>query len=120
MNLHVHCNGLIATTELRRHLERRLVFALGRFDHEVGRIVVRLADLNGPKGGIDKFVTLRVLGRRLKTLVVTDTDADLFVAIDRAAERLGRALGRALARMHPRRRASRVLLPERARTPRRR
>lgn len=98
MNLHVHSNGLIATPTLREHLERRLGFALGRFGAEVSQVRVWLADTNGPRGGVDKEVRLRVQGRRLKTLVVTDTDVNLLAAIDRAAERTGNAIARALER----------------------
>ncbi len=98
MILHVHSTGLNATPTLREHLERRLAFALGRFGEEVGQVRVWLADTNGPRGGVDKQVRLRVQGRRLKTLVVTDSDANLLAAIDRATERIGNAIARALDR----------------------
>lgn len=120
MKLQVHWNGLAATPTLREHLERRLAFALGRFGDEVRQVHARLADLNGPKGGVDKLVSLRVSGRRLKTLMVTDSDSNLCAAIDRAADRIGRAIGRALERIQDRGFVNRELLPERARTTRRR
>ncbi|MBI5434432.1 MAG: HPF/RaiA family ribosome-associated protein [Planctomycetes bacterium] len=120
MKLQVHWNGLIATPTLREHLERRLTVALGRFGEEVGHVWARLADLNGPKGGIDKLVSLRVRGRRLKTLMVTDSDSNLCAAIDRASDRIGRAIARALDKSHGHNRQHQQLLPERARTPRRR
>jgi len=118
MKLQVHWNGLSATPGLREHLERRLAFALGRFGDEVSQVRVRLADCNGPRGGVDKQVGLRVRGRRLKTVVVTDSDASLRAAIDRAADRTGRAIGRALERARGDLRPHVRLLPERARTPR--
>jgi ribosomal subunit interface protein len=120
MKLQVHWNGLTATPTLRDHLERRLAFALGRFGEEIRHVHARLADLNGPKGGVDKLVSLRVTGRRLKSLMVTDSDANLCAAIDRAADRIGRAIGRALERRQERGRENLDLVPERARTPRRR
>lgn len=109
MTLHTHWNGLTATTTLREHLERRLAFALGRFGEEIHHVNARVADLNGPKGGIDKLVSLRVHGRRLKSLVVTDADANLFAAIDRAADRIGRAIGRTLERGNSRSRRDKAL-----------
>lgn len=120
MKLQIHWNGLTATPTLREHLERRLAFALGRFGDEVHQVWARLADLNGPKGGVDKLVSLRVRGRRLRTLMVTDSDSNLCAAIDRAADRIGRAIGRALERTQQRGRTEHGLLPQRARTPRRR
>jgi hypothetical protein len=118
--LQVHWNGLNAAPTLREHLERRLAFALGRFGKEIQHVWARVVDLNGPKGGVDKFVSLRVRGRRLKTLMVTDSDSCLGAAIDRASDRIGRAIGRALERRLDRLHEHRELFPERARTPRRR
>lgn len=119
MKLQVHWNGLTANPTLQDHLERRLAFALGRFGEEVSRVCVRLADMNGPKGGVDKLVRLRVVGRRLTTVIITDSDADLSAAIDRASDRLGRAVGRALERVNDRG-TNPDLARTRARTPRRR
>jgi putative sigma-54 modulation protein len=120
MKLQVHWNGLTGTPTLRAHLERRLAFALDRFGDEINHVCARLADLNGPRGGVDKLVSLRVNGRRLKSLMVTDSDSDFFAAIDRAAERIGRAIGRTLERKNSRAHRHDDLLPERARTQRRR
>ena len=36
---------------LKGHIERRLRFALGRFAARIGRLTVRLTDVNGPRGG---------------------------------------------------------------------
>ena len=39
---------------LKDHIERRLRFALGRFAARIHRLTVRLTDVNGPRGGLDK------------------------------------------------------------------
>jgi ribosome-associated translation inhibitor RaiA len=64
----------------------------------VSRVVVRLSGVNGQNGGEDKScsIELRVTGNR--TLIVSETQVDLYVAIDRASERIGRSLNRHLAR----------------------
>ncbi len=100
MKLQLISQGFALTPALRRHLERRLAFALGRFGHEVSQVWARIADTNGPRGGIDKLVAVRVKGRHLQTILVSDTDANLYAAIDRAADRVGRAIARALERSH--------------------
>jgi hypothetical protein len=75
---------------------RRLGFALGRFGESVGDVIVQFSDSNGSGDGIDKCCQIQVgLPRGVK---VVETDADLFVAVDRAADRAGRSVARALAR----------------------
>jgi ribosome-associated translation inhibitor RaiA len=59
---------------------------------------VRLSDVNGPRGGEDKRCHIEVRLRGMPDVVIVDTEADLYVAIDRATERAGRALVRRLER----------------------
>ena len=76
---------------------RRLVFALGRFGPRVRSLAVRLKDVNGPKGGVDKVCLIAVrLTEPRSEIVVEDGDADAAVAIDRAVDRAGRAVARAV------------------------
>jgi ribosome-associated translation inhibitor RaiA len=89
--------GVEWTESLRRHAERRLSFALGRLDRRVGAVTVRLSDLNGPRGGIDKECRIHMRLPRRATLVVRCTEADAHTAISLAAERAGRAVARKLA-----------------------
>ena len=76
----------------------RLACNLPAGETAIQRVTVRLSDINGPRGGEDKrcHIALRLKG--LPRLVIEDTEADLYVAIDRAAERAGRTLARRLAR----------------------
>ena len=76
---------------------RRFEFALGRFGDHVKSLTVHLADLNGPRGGVDKhcLVAIRLTSPR-RVIVIEDTDAEAAVAIGRAAERGGRVVARAV------------------------
>ena len=76
---------------------RRLEFALGRFGARVRSLTVRLADLNGPRGGLDKhcLVAIRLTSPR-RLIVIEDTDAEAAVAIGRAADRGARVVARAV------------------------
>lgn len=76
---------------------RRLEFALGRFGPRVRSLAIRLKDVNGPKGGVDKvcLVAVRLTVPRCE-IVIEDGDADAAVAIDRAVDRAGRAVARAV------------------------
>ena len=98
MWLNISGQALTVDATVREHVERRLGFALGRFGEHVGRVSVRLADVNGPRGGEDKLcrIVVEVLGHG--RVVVEDADHDLTVAIDRAADRVGQAVRRKLDR----------------------
>jgi putative sigma-54 modulation protein len=98
MRLDIRCRRLTPTPALLEYVARRLRFALGRFDHELRRVTVRLGDINGPRGGVDKScrVQLHAAGR---SIAIEDCDPDLYVAIDRAAERARRAVDRAVSRL---------------------
>jgi hypothetical protein len=80
-------------------LRRRLEFALGRFSARLRQVSARVADVNGPRGGIDKSCVITLhLERWARPIVIEDVDVDPMVAIDRAADRAGRAVARVLAR----------------------
>ena len=50
----VRVKGIEFTDELRNAVERIIAFAVDRHVFQVDSISVYLADLNGPKGGVDK------------------------------------------------------------------
>ena len=98
MNIDIQTQGFTLTPGLRDHVADSLHTRLGRFEHRLRQVTVRLADLNGPRGGVAQQcrLLLRVDGAR--TIVVRDTEVDLYAAVDRAAERAGRTLVRQLKR----------------------
>lgn len=103
MNIQIHAQDFTLTEGLREHVTRRLAYALNHGRDSVSRIVVRLCDVNGPRGGVDKRCGIEVRLKGAPAVAIEDTEADLYVAIDRAAERVGRTLDRRLARRrdHP-------------------
>lgn len=98
MKIHVRSKHFAVDEALRCHIERRLEFSLGRCSPRILRTTVQLLDLNGPRGGEDKACRIEVRLRPTGTLFVEDRDADLFAAVDRAADRTGRSVARALKR----------------------
>ena len=103
MQFDIQTKGFSLTESLRNYTEKRMEFALHRNDKHILRTCVWLADINGPRGGIDKRcqVELKLAGQN--SIVIEDTEADLYVAIDRACERAMRTLKRRLERLrqHP-------------------
>ena len=98
MRIDIQSCGFVLTDALREYAERRLRFALTHADQRVRRVTMRLFDVNGPRGGIDKCCRIQVMLNGLAEVVIADTEADLYVAIDRAADRIGRTVARRLAR----------------------
>ena len=96
MNLKAQARNFTLTDELREHVSTRLAYSLNHGRNVVTRVVVRLSDVNGPRGGEDKCCGIEVRLKDSPALVVEDTQTDLYVAIDRAAERMGRTLDRHL------------------------
>jgi ribosome-associated translation inhibitor RaiA len=94
MKIRIRPHDLL-TEALRTHTVRQLGFALSRFGGEIGEVVVRFSERNEPRRRADKRCSLEVsLARAVK---VEEVDADLFVAINRVADRASRAVGRVLA-----------------------
>ncbi len=83
---------------LQEHAERRLLFALGRFAAQLDTVQVRLSDVNGPRGGPDKVCQVVARLTRWGAVRAEETDADAYVAVTRAAERLGRSVAREVER----------------------
>jgi ribosome-associated translation inhibitor RaiA len=99
MNVEVRIQGADDVDALRSYILRRLELSLGRFAERLGRVRVRICDINGPHGGIDKScrISAELLpsGRVVRHETV---DASLFTAIERATERIGRSFRRQLER----------------------
>jgi ribosomal subunit interface protein len=113
MNIEFRSQDFKVSEALQRYSERRLGSALRKFSKGIGRVTVRLSDLNGPRGGADKRcqITASVLPSQAVSLQAVD--ADLYAAIDRAATRLERALVRSLGRTREsRRRRMSIRKPE--------
>ena len=88
----------VGLTEVQRtHAERQLGLALGRFGERIGRVVLRFSDMIRERGRPHKRCQIDV-GLQPRSVRVEETDADLLVALDRAAGRASRSVARALER----------------------
>jgi putative sigma-54 modulation protein len=96
MNIELRVSNAGIAELLKRYIERRLQFALGRFGERVSNVLVRLhASGRGSESKCRITVELRPMGR----VAVEVRDPDLFTAMDRAAGRLSRRVGRELDRL---------------------
>ena len=109
MQIDIQARGFKLTEGLREYVERRLSFVFASTRRSVRRISVRLSDQNGPRGGDDMRCRMQVSLAAAPSVVIEDTEANLYVAIDRAADRIGRAVARRIERLRKDRRMSRLL-----------
>ena len=97
MLINIHGHGFSVTRAIREHVDKRIRFALARISHRLRRVDVRLSDLNGPRGGLDKRCLIEVRINRHPPIIVSDVQSDLYTSIDRACARAGRTVMRRLA-----------------------
>jgi ribosomal subunit interface protein len=98
MQINIQTNGFSLTDGIRDYTKRRMQFALNRNDNHITRVQVRLADINGPRGGVDKRCQIDLGLAGQNDIVIEDIETNLYVAIDRATDRCARTLARRLER----------------------
>jgi putative sigma-54 modulation protein len=90
--------GVDMSREDRNFLQRRLQFALARWQNEIESVIAYLVDENGPRGGEDKTCRLLVVLSRGDPLAIHEQGSDLRDVSSRAAERLAQVIDRRLKR----------------------
>jgi len=96
MQIEIQARNFFLTQAIQNHVERRLDFALSTRHEHIQRILVRLSDINGPRGGVDKRCLIEVRIDGLSSIVIQDVQNDLYIAIDRVAGRAARSVLRRL------------------------
>lgn len=98
MRFDIRIQKLDLHQEVSRYIERRLRLSLSRLASRLRIVNVRVFDVNGPRGGIDKCCRITAHLLPSETVVMQEVDADSFVAIDRTARRIARTFTRGLSR----------------------
>ena len=99
MQIDIQTQGFTLTEALKAHVRRRLKTALAARDDHIVHAQVRLSDINGPRGGVDKCCQLRIQLAGTSSVIVRDVSADMYAAIDKASRRISSSVGRRLSRM---------------------
>ena len=60
MTTQIRTTGVELTREDRAYIKRRIDAKVRKFEKAVDEVSVRLADVNGPKGGVDKVCKAKV------------------------------------------------------------
>jgi regulator of nucleoside diphosphate kinase len=99
MNLDIRYVNLPVSDALEEFTRTRMARALRPFRGHVERITVRLEDINGPRGGLDKRCSVTAeLAAVKRKVVVENKSSDAYDAVQEACARLAEAVGRALTR----------------------
>jgi ribosome-associated translation inhibitor RaiA len=97
MQIAIQARGFPLTEALKNHVHIRLGFNLSHAARRIRRVGIRLSDLNGPRGGVDKRCLVEVRLDGLSPVVIEDIEPDMYTAIDRAVGRAARTVMRRLA-----------------------
>lgn len=91
--------GIKLSEALDRFVRSKLAKVERRFGNRLTRIEIYLKDVNGPKGGNDKVCTVEARAAGIRPLAVEGQAADLYDAIQGAADKLDNKLGHRLGRL---------------------
>lgn len=96
MQVDIQSLGFSLTPALSDYAGKRIDYSLSFASDRIARLIVRLSDINGRRGGHDKRCLLELRLKGAPGIVIEDVEEDLYAAIDRATERARRALVRKL------------------------
>jgi putative sigma-54 modulation protein len=96
MRLRLAARGVELSTELKDYVRLRIHFSLGRFAGKIRSLSIRLADVNGPRGGVDKACDIRVDVGLRQQVAVRERQASVYAAVAFALDRAERAVQRQL------------------------
>ena len=98
MRVQIHTQGFPLTEAIENRIQRQVAKLFTRFEDQLISVSAYLSDINGPRGGADKKVVMRVSLAGLPPLSVATEHSDLYVAVDRTARRMHRAVRRSLGK----------------------
>jgi ribosome-associated translation inhibitor RaiA len=94
----VHGHGFNLDSELRDDVEDKIEASFARFSSRIGKVHAYLADLNGPKKGIDKSIRLVIDVEREPVIVIEEKGEDWIALLESIADRASQSLARQIKR----------------------
>ena len=109
MTSQIRTGGVELTREDRAYIRHRVDRHIGKLESSVERVSVRLEDVNGPRGGVDKVCRAKVMVKGLPPVVVERRHQSARAAVDGTMDATERAVRKILGRRRsaPRRTRSR-------------
>ena len=112
MNITIRTQHFDVSHAIQSFVRNKVESALARFHDEVLSVDVFLSDINGPKGGQDKRVVIRIQLRRRHQIAVESLHDDLYAAISSSSKKARRVVRRKLRKLRKVQRLSLRNLPE--------
>ena len=104
MNLDIRKRNIPWSDALAGYVRERLGRGFARLDDRIGRVVVRFADVNGPKGGEDMQCAIALRLSSGHWIRATAKDECPYRAVDSAVGRLKHTVSRQSRRLRNRKR----------------
>lgn len=82
----------------RAWIRKRLGSRLGKYTPFIERVSVRISDDNGPKGGVDQVVRIKIVVSRHPSILFESRSSDFRTAANRALAGIERAMQRDVQR----------------------
>jgi len=102
MLIKVHGSGFEMDRALRDDVREKIELTLGRFEIQIGKVSVYLADLNGPKKGVDKSIRLVIDIERQPVVVVEEKGEDWLALLESISDRATHTVARQIERSRSR------------------
>lgn len=96
MDINVSAHGLSIDSDTDTFVREQLYAALRRFEDQVVSVDAFMKDINGPKGGIDKQVLVRVRLRNRQVIATETARSGLRAAVVVSVRKAKRAVRRSL------------------------
>lgn len=103
MNVEIVGTNLGTSAALIEHTRRTVRSALERFGQRIKRVIVRLSDRNGHRGGPDKRCRVDLVMHKLGSVHVEAVGFDAYAVVDEATGKLRNVANRRLERVQQRR-----------------
>jgi len=88
--------GIEVSDEERDYIRKRLGMKLGKFALAIERVTVRIRDINGTRGGVDKVCNIKVVLSDLPSVVFESRSASLRIAVNAALSGVEHSVSRSL------------------------
>ena len=102
MNIRISAQGLRLEAATDVFVREQICSALQRFEEQVVSVDAFLKDINGPKGGIDKQVLIRIRLRNRQVIATEITRANLRAAVVVVTRKARRAVRRSVKKTQQR------------------
>ena len=96
MNISSRAQGFELSSAIDSIVREEIQSSLEHFADEIVSVDVFMKDTNGPKGGIDKQVLMRIQLRGRQQITLQTTREDLYAAVRMSGKRAKRAVHRSL------------------------